>query len=669
MVKKFLLCLIMLIVPIGAGANDASKDIVGKIVTQIPQLSQYDGFEKANGGTNIIFQFYSKTDASANVTAFQDGTVLSYTVNVPSRIGMPKRLPAVTKIQAFETAINFTKTAAADIYNQLNTKIYINTYSLTSAGYNIRLTRNVNGITYPSDSVSVWIDGETGRVTRYNRIWNNSLEFFTADEIITEKDAENYFKENIGLELRYNRKISEGKVIPYLIYTPSNTGSIDAVSTKAVIQQISAPTDNYREMIALYETNTIASTAIETESGLEEGLVSGMQAQIYARSIPELNIDDSYQVQQANYYKNTNDDFLITIRYTKAKHTISVTLNAKTLDIVGFFNSELSERTSISTVSSLRLKAVTDKFLKTHMTSYFSQLSTPKINIVEGITNTCTVIYERVVDGVPFRSNSAQFLINSDGEIISMSFIWDNVEFEDLSNIISINNAYDVFFQNIGLYLVYIRTSDTTAQPVYIVNPQIPAIISAKSGAVLSYDGSPSRPRKSLNYVGLKGHYAEDIVTTLADYDIFVSEGKVLLDVPIYQKDLIVLLAAVSPDGMPIYERPGGTITDEELEMVYNNLVTKNVIGRDEISPRSYVKREDAVKFLLRTAGYKELAELEGIFKLPFEDADEITEGLYGYVSLARGLRLISGSEGFFYPNRNLSNADALVMIYNYLNR
>jgi hypothetical protein len=62
------------------------------------------------------------------------------------------------------------------------------------------------------------------------------------------------------------------------------------------------------------------------------------------------------------------------------------------------------------------------------------------------------------------------------------------------------------------------------------------------------------------------------------------------------------------------------------------------------------------------------VAELPGIFKRHFKDSDFIDPALYGYVSLARGLDLIRGSNGYFYPDLALSNGDALIMVYNYLN-
>ena len=126
------------------------------------------------------------------------------------------------------------------------------------------------------------------------------------------------------------------------------------------------------------------------------------------------------------------------------------------------------------------------------------------------------------------------------------------------------------------------------------------------------------------------------------------------------------MLSCIVPEEMPVYNKQSG-ITDEELEMIYSVFLTKGVLESSEIMPDGFVPRAEAVKYLLRAVGYKNVAELEGIFKIPFMDAHKIPPSHYGYIALARGMGLISGSGGYFYPSQNLTNADALILIYNYL--
>ena len=212
------------------------------------------------------------------------------------------------------------------------------------------------------------------------------------------------------------------------------------------------------------------------------------------------------------------------------------------------------------------------------------------------------------------------------------------------------------------------KIDDVSIIPVYTATALSTSLIDAKTGEILSYDGTPAKKRQRLAYIDLETHYAQKQATVLADCDVYVSEGDVKLDDGIKQKDYMQLLTEITTSSMPIYEKFGG-LTDVELDMLYNSFVTNGVLDRDEIDPNSYVTREQAVKYFIRAVGDKNVAELQGIFKMSFIDEEEMSPNLYGYVALARGLKLIEGSEGYFRPKRFLTNGDSLIMVYNYMNR
>ena len=63
--------------------------------------------------------------------------------------------------------------------------------------------------------------------------------------------------------------------------------------------------------------------------------------------------------------------------------------------------------------------------------------------------------------------------------------------------------------------------------------------------------------------------------------------------------------------------------------------------------------------------GYKEFANIPGIFNCPFGDVEAADAG---YAAIAAGLKLV-GTSDTFYANDSLRRADALIIIYNYLTR
>jgi len=76
------------------------------------------------------------------------------------------------------------------------------------------------------------------------------------------------------------------------------------------------------------------------------------------------------------------------------------------------------------------------------------------------------------------------------------------------------------------------------------------------------------------------------------------------------------------------------------------------------------VTRIDAAKFIARAMGYGNIAKLD-IYRPMFNDIKNDV----GYASILAGLNILSGDgNGNFIPDGVLTRAQALIMIYNYLN-
>ena len=76
--------------------------------------------------------------------------------------------------------------------------------------------------------------------------------------------------------------------------------------------------------------------------------------------------------------------------------------------------------------------------------------------------------------------------------------------------------------------------------------------------------------------------------------------------------------------------------------------------------------RGEAAKLMIRAMGIEEYAALSGIYKDLYSD---VSDGI-GYINILTGLGVVSGDgSGNFKPNAELTRAQALVMIYNYLAR
>ncbi len=197
---------------------------------------------------------------------------------------------------------------------------------------------------------------------------------------------------------------------------------------------------------------------------------------------------------------------------------------------------------------------------------------------------------------------------------------------------------------------------------VYSVKQDKPAIFDAFSGEILDGSGKPFVERKVVEYSDIDGHYAENQIAALAEYGISLPGEAFRPNESIVQKDFLRLLVKA----MGYY---GAYDDDEALDDMYNLLIREKVITREEKNPEAAVTREEAVKFVVRSLGFQEVADIKGIFVTGFKDQGSISPELVGYVAIAKGLGIVGGSGGNFNPKAGLSRAEAAVMLYNYLTR
>ena len=101
--------------------------------------------------------------------------------------------------------------------------------------------------------------------------------------------------------------------------------------------------------------------------------------------------------------------------------------------------------------------------------------------------------------------------------------------------------------------------------------------------------------------------------------------------------------------------------SDDEL---YNILIDRGIIKEEEKNTLGAVTNKDAAKFITRYLGYEKLATNSKIFNNQFKDS--IDDEYLGYANICYGLDIIKGdSKGNFNGDKNMTNAEAAVYIYN----
>ncbi len=581
-------------------------------------------------------------DGECNVFCAYDGVVLSYAKNVQK---VKTSLPLLTKNDAKRFAQSFVINVASDILGTIDLSRAEVTYSGT---FNVVYYRVHNGIVYSNNYVSLSVDGDTGEILSYYREYDKDAVFSHFENILSPEKIFDMFKREGRLNLTYNKSVSGGDVFVYPVYTLDHTLLYNGVTGSAVNREREIIPDNYFDIASMYEK-------IKDSSNESEEMLRPIEAQLLARSIPELKITDDYRIVSARYLKNSNQKYLIILNYESEFGNVSVTVDAKSGLVCEFTRTGVAPSYNNQTANE-----VIKDYISKHLGEYIYNL---KLSSVYNGEKT-VYLYERMVDDIPFPANGLCIAVDKSGNISNISFLWENLDFSK-DGIISLHKAYQIFENKCKFELKYHFDGEKNI-PVYSLSSNTTGIIDARTGEVLGYDGKILHSAKYLNYTDLDTFYGKDIVEKMADCDIYASRGNVALYDEMLQKDYLLLISNYLPGGKPVIEN-FADLNDQQMEMLYNAFTSTGILDVSEIDYDAPVSREKAVEYFIKTIGYGDVAENYHIFDAHFKDVRSMEKGLIGYIELARSLKIVNGSDGYFRPKQNLKNGDALIMVYNYL--
>jgi len=452
----------------------------------------------------------------------------------------------------------------------------------------------------------------------------------------------------MGISLQYNKKIVNNKIHTYLTYTTDDI-IINASTLNTIITPYAISKENYFDVL---------NTAEKVSAYVDDGTaISISEANSIIRNIEELGVSHEYSIASADYLKNYDDTYLISLLYKSGNNQKKVTLNAKNGLLVEYTDAS-ADIDAKSEPSDTVAEAFANKYYKEYQDNFIKRKDTESDSTV--------LLYERSVNGIAYKSNGL-YIYCANGKIKNVSFAWDNTEFDSPEGIISEEDAYRQFFEKCGLELTYYKRDNGVLTPVYRKSSNGTGIFDAFSGRHLNYDGTFYMNPKEINYGDIDRHYSGSIAKKLSDCDIYVSSGNVYLDDKIAQQEYLLLISEFIDGTKPVINT-NGVLNDDQTEMLYAYMYSNGIMDRSEANHSGFITRADAVKYLLRILGHGTIGDMTDIFIPHFEDSDQIPEGLMGYVELARSLGLVNGTtDNRFKPNEYLSNGDSLIIIYNYL--
>lgn len=649
--------------------------------------SEYDKFNQSISSSDGKTVFYLNWSDSLgelgeiNVSMTLEGIVLSYGKWMPIYGEEESRLPSISKEEGFEIAKNFIGNVNPSFAENIKYIDRLEPLNIYSDSYSYNFVRVENGIPYYNNSIDIYVNNSTGEIRNYYVNWDMELEFIDTKDIISLEKAKNLYKEKIGLDLIYKRGYKDGDSDIFLVYGPLN----NQLGINAKDEEIAQLYGDY----ALYErTGDIGGIEDESikenlspdeEKAIDDiaDLISKEEAEKLARQI--LEIDETYNLTDINLYTSwpNNDEYNWEMSFVKdydenALYT-SISINAKSKKLLSFYKDESIDKNSkVKFNREQSLKIAKDFIHKVNKENY------DEIELREGFVNVNysedgkrqNFNFIRKMDNAYVEDDGIYIYVDAvNGQVSQYRLSWTNKDFPRRENLISLDKAYDILYDEIEIelkyapkkrYDIYNKTINEKKEAILIygLKSEKPANIDAKTGTILNDNGIAFKTSSIPEYKDIKESYAKEKIEILGQYGIVLDGDNFKPKENIIQKDFLYLLAKAK---YPYY---GSYNSEDDL---YKQLINIGIIKEEEKAPERIVTKEEAVKYIIRALEYDKVADLAKIYKDVFKDSEDINPELKGYIAIAYGLEIIQGYNGNFNPKTGLKREDAANIIYNFL--
>lgn len=617
---------------------------------------------------------YVVSDDRISVAIREDGAIESYRYNKYEPNGGQK-LPKHSKDEARTAADAFSATVNADraAQVQFDTVSDADSYSNT---YYVYYNRYANGIPVSGDYVAVTIDAQTLEPVSYDSNWSE-VTFADPAGAIDEQTAKAAYKEKLGYQLAYEFVYRDDKQVPMLVYRAvySENAYIDAMTGEVFRPEVYA-----RLYDAAAETASSGGGAMKNEAAQlspeeqafiaeVEQMLTRAEAESTARGVTEFEISDDFVCDSYSVYKGYDDQYTVRLSFFKTdadgKQTgsKSVTIDAKTKQVLSYSDYDyqimVKDGDQVTpAVSRADAQKTAEAFLNAHYADQFAQtLPENLLGEQEGTYFT----YDRVVSGTRVIGNGMNISIHPEtGKLSSFTLRWSTQEFPTTANVKSLDDLYALALDGYApayiIQPVYDETGKQTnyeSHLVYLLAEE--NRYDANTLDVIDYNGYPVDTTVPA-YDDIAGHWSEAAANKLLETGIYFAGGSLKPDQAVTQAEFLTLVAQVV-SGRASFP------TDTDLLKYFLNM---GVLTRDQVHPDQAITRMEAVTYLLNAMGFQKAANIPGIYNCPFTDVTDTPDT--GYAAIAGGLGLVSTETDTFHPKDTLTRAQAITMLYNYLN-
>lgn len=579
-----------------------------------------------------------------------------------------KKLPKYSKVEAEAIAKDFISQAQPQNYkdyslesNDLNGNIYYMSFSYK------REAIKVNGLT-----ARVSVDATTGKLTSFYTSYNPMTKFDTRSGIISVKEAEKIYKDQIGLKKIYtydynhdNKKIENIK----MVYVPGRDMgySINAKTGKVEKDSYSI----YRSeggMGAGEEMSKDSLTPEERKEIQSKAGLKSMEEAVKAATNMGL-VDKNLSLTRSNLYERSNQEseYIWSLSYQKEDEYFGLELDARNLDLISYYGpSSYDSSYKIDEKSIEKAKMRAETFVKEHGSKYRDRILLEDISLDELMDRKTSVIslsYSRFENDAYLPGDGISILYDiAKDKVTSYGVNWTKINLPKYSNFANPDRIFEKIFTENKLGLSYKLQFNNSGQSyeakLYydIENPSLPLMFAADTGErVLTETQS-----KPIDYTDInRSKYPEEI-RALANLGIGFSEEQLQPQKVISQREFLDLMLQTKGYGYVIPLRDSKTETKKYIEA--------GLLLEGEAVTDQGLSREASTKYLVRAAGYEKLARHSEIFTSKLPDLEESASDLRGYLIIANSLGYTdTGLNTNFAPKQMATREAALKMIYNYL--
>ncbi len=683
MCAVLVIAMVITILPVSFAAEDTELTRMvklAKVRLQIPE--EYTEFESSKSirGTRNIYSLIWKTadeeePEEIKVTIRDDGLILSYYCS-GDRMGRNSGFAEIEKEEAEKKAEEWINRVYPGYLENLGEPV-INVPTFFNNDYSVNYYRIINGIEF-FDHIYVDVNKYNGKITYASANWETTKNIAKPENVIGEEKAAEILGKEMGFEISYRKLPKENRAI--LVYSPKETGiELDALTGERFVRTYIDDSDDLatEEDAATPEAPMTGGSAgggvtmdknesnvTLTEKELEgikevESLLSKSDIASIIKRMSGTDVA-SFTVKGVSYRKREDmgkEKYFAYVTLIHENGSGEVTLNAETGELISLYSYKYSDSRGKNEKSREAMKIVCENFIGNWAKDVKDNLVEKSYSDYGGYFN-----FVQDVDGIPYHENSVYMRVDPySGKITSYNKYWDHeTEFESADGIISAEDAAKIYVTAAEVILDYERNNISRASGeaqkldlIYRLKKSF-NFVSAKDGKLLDWNLEPYDKDEEEEYAmpsDLSGHWLEKVAEKLAKNGIVVYNGE-----------------SFRPDDMITYKEAKELAEKFNLSYLFAYYGERNEL-ENEFEDNDKLTRETAVVYIVDMKGYESAAKINGIYKTGFADEGSISPGRLGYVAIAKGLGIVSGVNGKFEPQRNITRAEFVMMLYNSLGK